>query len=145
MSDLIEAFNIIQRNPDTDHVLSVVIETQGSVPQCSGATMLVNSAGVSSGTIGGGKMEYQCIEKCKEMLGSNNAEIFEFQMNEPYSRDGGPICGGMIKIFITNLIKADDTVLDAITKYYEQSVNFYLAINISKNSKDYGKIFCSEK
>lgn len=145
MSEIINALHIIQNNPERDHVLAVVIETQGSVPQCKGAAMLVHSDEVISGTIGGGRMEYQCIIKCKEMQNSNEAEIFEFQMNEPYDRDGGPICGGMIKIFITNMIKAHDSALDDAARYFKQSSNFYFAININKDSKEYGKILCSVK
>jgi xanthine dehydrogenase accessory factor len=145
MSELTKAFSKIIANPDLDHVLALVIDTEGSVPQTSGAAMLVSADGKTSGTIGGGKMEYECILKCRQMFGSNTADIHSFHMNHPYDRDGGPICGGTIKIFMTNKITAADQNIINAVNFNEQNRAFYFSVNINKNSAEFGKISCSKK
>ena len=51
-------------------VLVILTEALGSTPQDTGAKMLVTSAGLHTGTVGGGKVEAKAIAHAKEMLRS---------------------------------------------------------------------------
>jgi len=51
-----------------DVIRIVVAATKGSAPREAGAAMLVHSQG-TSGTLGGGQLEFQAITLAREMLG----------------------------------------------------------------------------
>ena len=78
----------------------VVVAADGSTPQRVGAKALINGQGqLLAGTIGGGLMESEAVAHGAEVLRSGVARLFDFSMDEPYSRDAGPICGGTMRIF----------------------------------------------
>lgn len=80
--------------------LLVVLASEGSTPQVVGAKALVDWEGeLLAGTIGGGLMESKALAAGAVALRENQARLFEFRMDESYSRDAGPICGGVMRIF----------------------------------------------
>lgn len=80
--------------------LLVVVAANGSTPQRVGAKALVDRQGrLQAGTIGGGLMESKALAKGALVLQRGTAQLFEFTLDEPYSRDAGPICGGTMRIF----------------------------------------------
>lgn len=80
---------------DLDFVLCTVISTKGSVPGKTGAKMIVMPDGSIYGTIGGGNIEFQAIEYCKQLF-SNPASI-----TKKYNLDIdlNMACGGTMEIF----------------------------------------------
>jgi xanthine dehydrogenase accessory factor len=77
-------------------VLVTLIEISGSAPQELGAKIIVTEAGLVSGTVGGGKVEYKAIQKSLELLKMSNAahcELVEWHLR----RDVGMTCGGLVK------------------------------------------------
>lgn len=80
--------------------LLVVASATGSTPQSVGAKALVNSQGkLLAGTIGGGLMESKALSAGADVLQGGIAQLFDFALDEPYSREAGPICGGNMRIF----------------------------------------------
>lgn len=78
-------------------VLVILAEALGSTPQESGAKMLVTTAGLHTGTIGGGKVEAKAIEVAQEMLASG-ASTPRF-LNWALKTDVGMTCGGSVKLY----------------------------------------------
>lgn len=75
-----------------------MVDTLGSTPQDQGAKMLVTSAGLLYGTIGGGKVEKKSIEESKKLIADKSQEKFRFvQWN--LNKDVGMTCGGTVKLF----------------------------------------------
>ena len=56
---------------DKAFVLCRIIYTRGSTPRSKGASMTVDAGGGIAGSVGGGKPEYDCITKAREMLSGN--------------------------------------------------------------------------
>ncbi len=82
--------------------LVVVTDVKGSGPREAGARMIVTRNGsgkaeLAFGTIGGGNLEMQAIERCGELLasgkGSSRSESF------PLSEKVGQCCGGEVTLF----------------------------------------------
>lgn len=78
--------------------LGLVVATQGSTPQKPGAMALLDDAGRQWGTLGGGLVEAQGVERMRETLRSGESRLAEFRLDEAYARDAGPICGGVMRI-----------------------------------------------
>lgn len=76
----------------------VVTAVRGSAPREVGARMIVADGRLVWGTIGGGNLERQAIERCGELLGEGRAvaETIEF----PLAERGGQCCGGAVSLFI---------------------------------------------
>jgi xanthine dehydrogenase accessory factor len=82
--------------------LVVVTEVRGSVPRDAGSRMIVtrNESGrpvLTFGTIGGGNLEMQAIERCGGLLASGKASSRSESF--PLSEKVGQCCGGEVTLF----------------------------------------------
>src|SRR4051795_5140530 len=89
-------------------VCVTMVQAQGSTPQDAGSKMLVTSAGLDSGTVGGGKVEMKSIERSRQMLAqpANKTppnELVEWNLK----RDVGMTCGGSVKLFFESYNHSD--------------------------------------
>jgi xanthine dehydrogenase accessory factor len=82
-----------------------LLETRGSVPQQPGTRILVGTDGYVSGTIGGGKLEFEAIKKAQKLINDNS--IAENIKPSPVvclqewnlDSDLNMSCGGVAKLF----------------------------------------------
>jgi len=89
---------VIERLAQVPAVVRVVVaQVQGSTPREPGAYMLVD-AGRVSGTIGGGRLEWEAIEAARELLqqGTRAARL----MNLVLGIDLGQCCGGVVAVWL---------------------------------------------
>ena len=81
--------------------LATITNTIGSTPGKMGATMAVFQDGNTMGSVGGGMIEHQVVNKCEECLKSGLDYNFEYTLND--TGNIGMQCGGTafgyIKIF----------------------------------------------
>jgi xanthine dehydrogenase accessory factor len=90
--------SVIERLSRVPAVVRVVVaQVQGSTPREPGAYMLVDAAGMS-GTIGGGRLEWEALEAARDMLqrGTRSAQL----MNRVLGIDLGQCCGGVIAVWL---------------------------------------------
>jgi xanthine dehydrogenase accessory factor len=76
-----------------------VVETAGSAPNDAGDKMLVGSEGLIFGTVGGGSVEKQAIDRAKELLASGDPACRSCLASWNLDQDLGMTCGGAVKIF----------------------------------------------
>jgi xanthine dehydrogenase accessory factor len=77
-----------------------MVEAVGSTPQDTGSKMLVTYAGLHSGTVGGGKVEFKAIQHAQGMLNERGADATAHQLVEwNLQRDVGMTCGGVVKLY----------------------------------------------
>ena len=76
--------------------LCVVIDTKGSTPRKAGSKMIVFGDKKSYGTIGGGSIEYNVIDKAIEVLKNNTPKKFTFNLEN----DLDMTCGGYVEVYI---------------------------------------------
>ncbi len=81
-------------------VLGTVVETAGSTPQKAGCQSLLDARGVFLGTLGGGMVEDEAQRLMRAALADGQPRLFERRLDDDYSRTAGPICGGVMRIFI---------------------------------------------
>lgn len=81
----------------TEGAILVRIETaEGSTPREAGATMVVTTGG-SAGTIGGGQLEFHCIDIAREMLAGRDAVR---ALDIPLGPQMGQCCGGRVRVVL---------------------------------------------
>lgn len=78
-------------------VMVTVVECLGSTPQDVGARMLVTSAGLHAGTVGGGRVEAKALTFAREMLDSPPSK--PLLVNWTLKGDVGMTCGGSMKFY----------------------------------------------
>lgn len=81
-------------------VLGLIVHTEGSTPQKAGAKALLYGSGSQYGTLGGGMVEAKGLGLMRAALDGAPPETMEMQLDDPYSRKAGPICGGLMRILI---------------------------------------------
>ncbi len=79
-----------------------LVDVVASAPQNVGAKMLVTSAGLHCGTVGGGKIEARSISEAQAMLsppGSGIVPVSNRFVEWNLQTDIGMTCGGVVKLF----------------------------------------------
>lgn len=79
---------------------SLVVSSKGSTPQSPGALMLVDGAGLTHGTIGGGCVESEVRRRALETLRTRRPWTHAFRLDHDYGWDDGLICGGTIGVAV---------------------------------------------
>jgi xanthine dehydrogenase accessory factor len=80
-----------------EFVVVTLTSFQGSAPQILGARMIASKLGYFSGTVGGGKLEKAAIEKCVQILSSDQKSAAE-ACSWNLQRDLGMSCGGSVTL-----------------------------------------------
>ena len=89
---------VIERLAQVPAVVRIVVaQVQGSTPREPGAYMLLDAVGVT-GTIGGGRLEWEAVEAARELLqrGERAARL----MNRVLGVDLGQCCGGVVAVWL---------------------------------------------
>ena len=76
--------------------LAIVVNTRGSTPGKLSSKMLIYSNGTTYGTIGGGSIEKDIIEKGKDVINNGQSKIFEYTLDETH----GYMCGGYMAVYV---------------------------------------------
>lgn len=80
--------------------LCSILNWKGSVPRKDYPAMLVSTEPPIIGTVGGGRMEFEVIEKAKEILISNVPSLCTFDLTSDEVEGDSGICGGSTTILI---------------------------------------------
>lgn len=80
--------------------LATVIHTLGSTPGKPTMKMLVRADGSFLGSVGGGCVEAEVIERGREVAAKERTQRFSVDLNENDNPETGLVCGGRIEIFI---------------------------------------------
>ncbi len=92
-------------NNNIDCALISIIDVGGSSPREIGAKMIVTKNEVF-GTIGGGNLEFQIIDKAKNLLINGTSE----KITIPLGAKAGQCCGGIVEVFI-DILKSSSRLL----------------------------------
>ena len=87
--------------------LATITAAHGSAPREAGTQMIVYPDKSIRGTVGGGPVEYQTIERAIQLIATGESKKYSYEIsNEKVAQSGG-ICGGQVDIFIET-IKVND-------------------------------------
>ncbi len=113
------------------YLLSVV-ENIGSSPGRQGFKMFVAKDGFISGSIGGGIMEYQFVEKVKKDLKADKLEILfkrQIHQSKPNKDSSGMICSGEQTVVFHPLSIKDASAIEQIIKTLSNNKKGTLELN----------------
>lgn len=85
---------------DEAEVVATIIEQYGSAPRGVGAMLILKKDGSIVGTVGGGSVEKEVIEKAKQLAVSGEKETIYYPMRHNPSEQKGMICGGQVNVLI---------------------------------------------
>ena len=94
---------VLEQEPDhSPKVLATIVARKGSAPRGIGTKMLILSNGKCIGTIGGGCMEANVIQKARLMVatGMPKARICQVDMTGNDAEEEGMVCGGVISVLL---------------------------------------------
>lgn len=86
----------------------LVLETKGSAPAQSGALMLVDRAGRTAGTIGGGCAEGSALLTARRLLGTGRAQVISIDLTDETAEQDGMVCGGTMKVLVEDLPRTEN-------------------------------------
>ena len=75
-----------------------IVKQLASAPRHAGSCMLVDEEGLVAGTIGGGLLEGQAIERGMEVAKSGRSEFMDFKLTGKDAASAGMICGGSMRL-----------------------------------------------
>lgn len=80
--------------------LASVAKRHGSLPMSATAKMLVTASGARIGTVGGGCLEAEIIERAHDVLQTRVPALSSHSLNAELAGDYGLTCGGTAELFI---------------------------------------------
>ncbi len=87
----------------TPKALLLVLESRGSTPAKTGSMMVVDKAGRSAGTIGGGCCEAEALRRAAQLIGTGRSETVFADLSNEVAADEGMACGGTMKILVEDI------------------------------------------
>ena len=87
-------------------VLATLVDVGGSTPRHDVARMIIRGDGTTMGTVGGGQMEHQVVQKATEVIAAGVPTMFETTLSAV-----GMICGGKVRVMLEPLGASPKMVL----------------------------------
>ncbi|HEX8736302.1 MAG TPA: XdhC/CoxI family protein [Pyrinomonadaceae bacterium] len=119
--------------PDEKAVLATVVDVRGSSYRRAGARMLIGANGETTGTISGGCLEADVLERAKKVLRAGAAEVFTYDTSQAedsvFSLNMG--CRGVIRILLEPA--RDNAIFEFLQKCVEQRKACAVATLIAKS------------
>ena len=111
-------------------VLATIIKQAGPSPRGIGAKCMITTEGTLFGTIGGGRLEAEVLDKASEVLKSRVPELMAFHLKGTDVEDTDMLCGGDVEVFLAPLSPENSSLLpvfDAVLKTYRRGSKGLLA------------------
>jgi xanthine dehydrogenase accessory factor len=88
--------------------IATIVQCIGSSPQKEGAKMLVRDDGSILGTLGGGCIEAEIVQACRQAMKDGRPLTIPFELTE---RHGGLVCGGKVLVYIEPVIPEPHVII----------------------------------
>ena len=128
-------------------VLATVIDVRGSGYRLPGARMLILSGGETFGTVSGGCLEADMLERAKRVLKTGRSEVFTYDTTEDetsvFSMNMG--CRGVIRILL-EAVDRESPILSRLRSAMEDQRRQAIATLVSCDNGEYigGRAYCDQ-
>lgn len=133
--------------PDEKAILATVVDVVGSGYRRPGARMLIDSDGYGIGTVSGGCLEADVLERAKKVLQTNEPIVITYDTTkEENSVFGlGMGCRGIVRILLEPIEK-ESVLYESFTLPFEYRINQFIGTMISSNANYFvgGRILYSD-
>jgi len=85
-------------------VLATIVKQAGPSPRGIGAKCLLSQDGTLTGTVGGGRIEAEVLEKAREVLESCVPALLSFHLTGTDVEGTDMLCGGDVEVFLAPLL-----------------------------------------
>lgn len=113
-------------------VLATVVDLKGSGYRLPGARMLIKADGDAIGTVSGGCLEADVLERAKRVLAEDAPEVFTYDTtadeNSVFSLNMG--CRGVMRVLMEAVTRSSP-IIDALERVYRERVRIDTAVAIS--------------
>src|SRR5215470_13196084 len=113
--------------------LATVIRTAGSTPRHAAAKMVVGADGIVAGTIGGGAIENEVVERARAVAAGSAAA---FRLERSLDLDLGMCCGGEMEVFVEPLDAARAIPLAEAARRRARRLTCALVTDLGGGGKD---------
>ena len=119
--------------PNEKAILATVVDVQGSSYRLPGAKMLILENGETFGTVSGGCLEADILERAKKVLETGEPQVFVYdttnEQDSVFSLNMG--CRGVIRILLEPIDKESQ-----IVKTSAKDIEYWVATLISNNQEE---------
>lgn len=132
MKEIRDILDAVGRMPAGERaVLATVADLKGSGYRLPGARMLIRANGDATGTVSGGCLEADVMERAKRVLESGRAEVFTYDTtadeNSVFSLNMG--CRGVMRVLM-EAVDADSRIIGVLRLSREHRETFTCAVAI---------------
>ena len=136
MKEIAEILKVVDGFADEERaVLATVVDLKGSGYRLPGARMLIKANGDAVGTVSGGCLEADVMERAKRVLETGRAEVFVYDTtadeNSVFSLNMG--CRGVLRILLEP-ISRESEIIEVIRDAYEQRRSLTVATLIDSGT-----------
>lgn len=123
-------------------VLATIVRQAGPSPRAAGTKCLIMDDGSLSGTIGGGILEAQTVDKAREVFDDRLPKRLHFSLQGVDVAETDMLCGGRVEIFLEPVSAQDPAhaaVFKEVAKALEQGVGGLLVTIMDTEQWQHGK------
>ncbi len=92
---------LVERSQSTAaFAMLLVLDATGSTPGKAGGRAIVDAEGKITGTIGGGRVEAEAIQRALAAIQHRRPEVFEVPLQGRAVGGNDPICGGSMRVLV---------------------------------------------
>ncbi len=107
---LVEADRLLHKGEP--FVMARIVRLVGSAPRTVGACCIIRRNGALLGTIGGGPLEYQVIERAKELFTEGMSTLVHFRLTGKELEASDMLCGGVADVYLEPLLSENSAVAE---------------------------------
>ena len=97
-------------------VTARIIRRAGSSPRATGTGCLVLADGTLKGTIGGGLLEHQVLQRAKEIFIKGRTAVLSVRLRGTDSGRSEMLCGGDVDVYLEPILPEDQAAKDIFSK-----------------------------
>jgi xanthine dehydrogenase accessory factor len=116
--------------------LAIVVNTWGSAPRSIGSMMVVNQHMQHAGSVSGGCVEADVIDKALQVISSGKPKLESYSVSDDTAFGVGLACGGDMEVFIA---PTDDVIIDKLSNFVESNSTHYYTIDLEVLELSWGK------
>lgn len=134
MKDFYKALKLSKKRNEPLAVVTIV-NFHGSAPRGTGAWMAVYKDGATTGTVGGGAMEYDAQKEAQKLFETKTSFMKEYILRPNEAGDLGMVCGGNATLYFQYLSpdnRQTENLIEGLGRVFESNEDAWLLTSWEK-------------
>lgn len=117
--------------------LATVVATWGSAPVPTGGQLVVGPDERFEGSVSGGCVEVDVIVEAAEAMVDGKPRLLEYGVSDDAAWRAGLACGGIVKVLVQPLIRADLAMIDAVIAAREARTSLLIVTRVADGQRHF--------